>query len=141
VAALAVVAIAGIVRIATLGTYRPFTPSPLAVPGLRERVAAALPTPAGRPIVGSFDSGQLSYRLWPYPVTNLDGVMNHAAATALEEGRFSEYLTRSGPAYVTGDAGRIAHFAAIAAFDVEPAASLSRETGLPIYRLIPRARR
>ena len=103
---------------------------------------ATRPDVAGRtpPAVlrfGSFDSGEMSYLLHPFPITNLDGVMNHAAAQAMRSGRFAAYLQEDGITHILQERERIETFQRVAPFGVEADSTLSRELRRGVFRILP----
>ncbi len=85
--------------------------------------------------LGAFDSGALSYEVHPFPVTNLDGVMNHRASLAIRADRLGEYLSSDGITHILGDSARIAEFQAVSRFEVTPDSALSRELGASVRRI------
>ncbi|NJL29968.1 MAG: hypothetical protein HC897_19775 [Thermoanaerobaculia bacterium] len=121
-------------RTITAGTYRELRAEALPDTALRARLEARYPTRA-MPVVGSFDSGLLSYRIHPYPIANLDGVMNHAAAVALEENRFEEFLEQSRLEIVVGSEARVRYFATIAGFEAERDPEASLALGMDVFRV------
>lgn len=86
---------------------------------------------------GSFDSGELSYRLHPFPVTNLDGVMNHAASRAIQDDALARYLTEDGITHILGDMDRVSEFQQVSRFEVEPDEALTLELHHTVLRVVP----
>ncbi len=99
---------------------------------LRERLAALT---AEHPTTrfGSFDSGELSYRLHPVPITNLDGVMNHAASIALRQRRLGRYLVQDGITHVISTAKGIAKFQRVSPFEVVRDDAWSTRAGVEVW--------
>ncbi len=103
-----------------------------------EQLSRALEeTSAERPlVVGSFDSGELSYRVHPFPVVNLDGVMNHGAAVAIQQRALARYLEREGVTHIIGPAGRVEEFQRVSPFEIAPDAELSARLGTEISGVV-----
>jgi hypothetical protein len=83
----------------------------------------------------SFDSGRLSYVVHPFPVTNLDGVMNHSASIALRERRLGAYLADERIAFILSPPGRAAEFQRVSPFVVTEDTVLSEATGRSVLRV------
>ena len=86
---------------------------------------------------GSFDSGELSYRVHPFPIANLDGVMNHGAAQALSSHTLAAYMRAAGITHVLGSADRVALFARLGRFAARSDPALSAALGVPAWRVAP----
>jgi len=86
-------------------------------------------------VVGSFDSGLMSYLVHPFPIVNLDGVMNHGASQALTARALAPYVARERVTLIVSPRERIAEFQRVAAFAVVPDADAARVLGLPAYRV------
>jgi len=93
-------------------------------------------TPRAALRFGSFDSGELSYLLHPFPVTNLDGVMNHAAAQAMRAGAFDTYLQEDGITHILQERERIEYFQRVAPFTVQADPTLSRALRRGVFRIL-----
>lgn len=102
-----------------------------------EELAGRLGTVAReRPVVvGSFDSGELSYRVHPFPIVNLDGVMNHGAAMAMSEGELAGYLEAEGVSHLIGPADRVEEYRRVSSFEVVPDPQLSARLGVEVHRI------
>jgi len=105
---------------------------------LRERLSAQVANESSPPRVGSFDSGELSYLLHPFPITNLDGVMNHSASLALRNRRYADYLAADGITHVVGSAGRVEQFRRVSPFDASPDSAWSRALGTEVWNVAAR---
>jgi len=91
---------------------------------------------AERPLaVGSFDCGELSYRVHPFPIVNLDGVMNHGAAEAMRDREIARYLDHEGVTHVLGPADRVEEFRRVSPFAVVPDPELSARVGAELHRI------
>lgn len=104
---------------------------------LRAKLEEFTATTSGKARFGSFDSGKLSYRTHPFPITNVDGVMNHRAAEALTKRQLDTYFADAGITYLIGEPSRIADFAAISPFQFAPDSSLTRYLEMPVSRVLP----
>lgn len=91
--------------------------------------------------VGSFDSGELSYRLHPFPVANLDGVMNHRASVALRNRSLADYLAADGITHILSGSDRVNQFRRVSPFEVVPDSAWSAALGTEVLRIVsgPRA--
>jgi hypothetical protein len=89
----------------------------------------------GNERVGSFDSGRMSYVVHPFPITNLDGVMNHAAATALRDRRLGSYLERDGIRLILSPAARVDEFRAAGTIEAREDPATERVLGEPTLRV------
>jgi hypothetical protein len=131
---IALTAVQSVTRVASELARGAASPDLLATGALlRERLQHA----AGRDElrVGAFDSGQLSYRVHPFPVTNLDGVMNHAAARAIAAGDLAAYLHASGCTHILSDASRLHEFQRVSPFDARLDVEMSAALGVDTYRI------
>lgn len=100
---------------------------------LRERLTDRV---ANQPFrVGSFDSGEVSYLLHPFPITNLDGVMNHHASLAVRNRRFADYLKKDGITHILGSAGRVEQFRRVSPFDASPDSAWSEALGTEVWKV------
>lgn len=84
-----------------------------ALRGRLEAFAADSPTPV---VFGSFDSGELAYVVHPFPVINLDGVMNHDAAVAIRERALARYMVRAGVTHLLTSPLRIEQYRRVEPF-------------------------
>ena len=100
---------------------------------LRQRLERA--SAAGTLRIGAFDSGQLGYRVHPFPIANLDGVMNHDTARALGADDLAGFLRTAGFTHVITDAARLNEFQRVSAFDARIDAELSADLGIEIFRI------
>ena len=90
-----------------------------------------------RPLaVGSFDSGELSYRVHPFPIVNLDGVMNHGAAVAMSRGELAGYIEGEGVSHIIGPADRVDEYRRVSSFEVVPDPELSARLGAEVHRIV-----
>jgi len=121
------------------GAREPIRPHYLAEGArLRERLQEFASSAAGQVRFACFDSGKLSYRVHPVPVTNADGVMNHRAALALANRQLDAYFASAGVTHIIGEPKRIAEFSAISPFRSVPDSSLGRYLGIEVSRIVPR---
>ena len=88
---------------------------------------------------GSFDSGRLSYVVHPFPVTNLDGVMNHSASIALRGRRLGAYLEDERIAFILSPPARAAEFQKASPFVVTEDSVLGNAVGQSVLRVAPLA--
>ena len=86
--------------------------------------------------VGSFDCGELSWLAHPVPIVDLDGVMNHDAARALEARDLGALVRREHVTVVLSPPAQIARFAALGAPAVRPDPALSRALGMDACRVV-----
>lgn len=97
-----------------------------------ERFAASSSTPV---CFGSFDSGKLSYRVHPFPVTNTDGVMNHDASLAIRQDKLGRYLRAERITHLITDSRRIAEYRSMGGFSAWPDSASSAEIGIEVWRV------
>jgi len=100
--------------------------------GRLERFVAASPGPVR---FGSFDSGELAYRVHPFPVVNLDGVMNHDASLAIRQARLGGYLRSAGITHLITDSLRIAQYRRVGDFPAAYDPASSAAIGLGVWRI------
>lgn len=99
---------------------------------LRQRLQDAAATGIFR--AGSFDSGQLSYRVHPFPVANLDGVMSHDAARAIAANTLAQHLRDGGYTHVITSEDRLNYFRGVSPFEAWPDTAMSRRLGVTVFR-------
>lgn len=99
---------------------------------LRRRLQDAAATGAFR--AGSFDSGQLSYRVHPFPVANLDGVMNHDAARAIAANTLAGHLRATGCTHLITSEDRLNYFRGVSPFEAQPDTAMSGRLGVTVFR-------
>lgn len=121
----------------TRGGFEGLIPNVLAAADpWRETLERHAPVTSGQVRVGSFDSGRMSFLVHPYPIVNLDGVMNHEASRALRERRIGPYLQALGLEYVISPESRIATFQRVSPFDVRADSAFTRALGHPVFRIV-----
>lgn len=97
-----------------------------------EGFVADSPTPV---VFGSFDSGELAYLIHPFPVINLDGVMNHAAAVAIRERALARYMARAGVTHLLTSALRIEQYRRVEPFVATFDSAATARLGLSVWVL------
>ena len=97
-----------------------------------ESFTAASSTPV---VFGSFDSGELAYKVHPFPVINLDGVMNHEAAVAIRERALARYMQRAGVTHLLTSPLRIEQYRRVEPFAARFDSAATAELGLSVWVL------
>ncbi len=100
---------------------------------LRQRFETAAASGAFR--AGSFDSGQLSYRVHPFPIANLDGVMNHDVARAIVHDDLAGRMRDDHLTHVITGQDRLDSFKQVSAFEAHLDSATSRQLGITVFRL------
>ena len=103
-----------------------------ALRGRLEAFVADSPTPV---VFGSFDSGELAYRIHPFPVINLDGVMNHEAAVAIQHRALAAYMRRVGVTHLLTSPLRIEQYRRVDPFAATFDSAATARLGLSVWVL------
>lgn len=101
-----------------------------------EAFVAESPTPV---VFGSFDSGELAYKVHPFPVINLDGVMNHEAAVAIRARALARYMARAGVTHLLTSPLRVEQYRRVEPFAARFDSAATARLGLSVYALEPGA--
>jgi hypothetical protein len=86
-------------------------------------------------VFGSFDSGELAYRIHPFPVINLDGVMNHEAAVAIQHRALAAYMQRVGVTHLLTSPLRIEQYRRVDPFAATFDSAATARLGLSVWVL------
>lgn len=97
-----------------------------------EAFAAESPTPV---VFGSFDSGELAYKVHPLPVINLDGVMSHDAAIAIRARALARYMASAGVTHLLTSPLRIEQYGRVEPFSAHFDSVATARLGLSVWVL------
>ncbi|MEY4373976.1 MAG: hypothetical protein RL760_142, partial [Candidatus Eisenbacteria bacterium] len=102
---------------------------------LRTRLDAFVADSREPVVFGSFDSGELAYVIHPFPVINLDGVMNHEAAVAIRERALTRYMVRAGVTHLLTSPLRIEQYRRVEPFRATFDSAATARLGLSVWVL------